>query len=214
MAMPFTHTGVNTRADGRQRLLDAAVRWLETASETDFRMSAIAAEADVTIALITHHFGSREGLIMAAQQVRVAGSVRQDIQFMNEVLVGQVTAETFRSQLNALITAVLSEARAPRRLSRVAALAAAHGRDTLKDALSQEIALTVSALAETVNLAQLRGFMRSDIDPRATAVTIQALLFGYVLADLDNSRTTWNEMRSVTMLMLESLLLPATPQSI
>lgn len=61
MAMPFTHTGVNTRADGRQRLLDAAVRWLETASEADFRMLAIAAEADVTIALITHHFGSRDG---------------------------------------------------------------------------------------------------------------------------------------------------------
>lgn len=208
--MPLTHMPIESVIDGRQRLLDAAVRWLESSSEADLRMSAIAEEAGVTIALITHHFGSRDGLITAAQRVRVAGATRQDIEYMNDVLAGQVSAETFRYQLQELFNTILDDARASRRLSRVAALAAAHGRDALKDELSEEVTLLFSALADTVERAQLRGFLRADMDPRAFAAVIQSLLFGFVLSDLDSDSPSWDDICSVVMRMFDSLFATAT----
>lgn len=198
--------------DGRQRLLNAAVRCLEASCEADLRMSTIAKEAGVTIALITHHFGSRDGLIAAAQRVRVAGATRDDIDFMNDALTGPVTADMWRQQLQELLTAVLDDQRAARRLGRVAALAAAHGRDTLRDELSQEMTQVCSTLAEQMEWAQSCGILRDDVDPRATAAAVQSLLFGFVLADLDNERADWDDICQVVMLMFDGLGATAQPE--
>jgi len=191
--------------DGRQRLLDAAVRCLEASCEADLRMSAIAEEAGVTIALITHHFGSRDGLIAAAQRVRVTGAARGDIDFMSGALANPGSADQWREQFQEMLASVLDDQRAPIRLGRLAALAAAHGRETLKDELSQEITRLCSAIADLIERAQWRGFVRDDVDSRAAAAVVQALLFGFVLADLDNERATWNDIRSVVMVMFDNL---------
>lgn len=191
--------------DGRQRLLDAAVRCLEVSCEADLRMSAIAEEAGVTIALITHHFGSRDGLITAAQRVRVAGANPDDIDFMNAALSGTVSVDAWREQLEQLLAWVLDDQRAARRLGRVAALAAAHGRETLKDELSKEMTQVFTALADQLERAQSHGILRDDVNPRATAAAVQSLLFGFVLADLDNERAAWDDIRTVVILMFDSL---------
>ncbi|MEX2533165.1 MAG: TetR/AcrR family transcriptional regulator [Nitriliruptoraceae bacterium] len=197
---------------GRQRLLDAAVRWLDTSCGADLRMSAIAEEAGVTIALITYHFGSRDGLIAAAQRIRVAGAAREDIDFMNAALTDTVSVDTWREHLQQLLAVVLDDQRAARRLSRVAALAAAHGRDTLKDELSEEMTQVFSALADQLERAQSRGLLRDDVNPRATAAAIQSLLFGFVLTDLDDKRAAWDDIRSVVMLMFDSLAVTTRPE--
>jgi AcrR family transcriptional regulator len=201
---------MDSKVDGRQRLLDAAVNWLEQHSEADLRMSTIADDAGVTIALITHHFGSRDGLITAAQRVRVAGAVRQDIDFMREVLAAPVTADVFRAQLETMVTTVLDDAPSARRLSRMAALAAAHGRDELKSELAAEITQVMTAATQTVQQAQLRGVFRDDVDARALAALIQAMLLGFVLSDLDDQQPSWDEIRATVMLAFDSFLLPDT----
>jgi AcrR family transcriptional regulator len=196
--------------DGRARLLDAAVRWLEHNSEVDLRMATIAEEAGVTIALITHHFGSRDGLIAAAQRVRVAGALSQDIEFMRDVLANPVSVEEFRDQLEKLMRAVFDNARAQRRLARMAALASAHGRDDLRHELGAEVTDMLSVVSDTVERAQWRGVFRGDLDPRATAVFIQALTLGVVLADLDEQAPEWEKVLHVVMLAFDSLLMPRT----
>ncbi len=201
---------IDSKVDGRQRLLNAAVNWLEQYSEADLRMSTIADDAGVTIALITHHFGSRDGLITAAQRVRVAGAVKQDIDFMREVLAAPVTADVFRAQLEKMVTTVLDDTRSARRFSRIAALAAAHGRDELKSELAAEITQVMSAATQTVQQAQLRRVFRDDVDARALAALIQAMLLGFVLADLDDQQPSWDKIRATVMLAFDSFLLPVT----
>ena len=66
-------------SEGRERLLAAAIRHLETHGEADLRVTDIAEEAGVAIGLIRHHFGSRDGLVAAAQQRRVEGATREDL---------------------------------------------------------------------------------------------------------------------------------------
>lgn len=198
--------------DGRKRLLDAAVRWLETNSEVDLRMATIAADAGVTIALITHHFGSRDGLIEAAQRVRVKGAVARDIEFIQEVLSNPVTVDEFRLKLEEMMRTILDDARSRMRLARLSALGSAHGREELKAELSEEITAVLSAVSDTVERAQWRGVFRGDIDPRATAVFFQSFFLGVVLADLDEKAPDWEKILHVIMLAVDSLLLPSTAE--
>lgn len=213
--MPSTRNSTALeKVDGRQRLLDAAVRWLESNSEVDLRMATIAAEAGVTIALITHHFGSRDGLIEAAQRARVQGAVATDIDFIQDVLANPVSVEEFRGQLETMMRTILDDARSRMRLARLAALASAHGREALKAELGQEITSVVTAIQDCVERAQWRGVFRGDIDPRSTAVFIQAVLMGMVLADLDENAPDWDRILHTVMLAFDSFLLPSTPGSV
>ncbi len=66
-------------AEGRERLLAAAIRHLETHGEAELRVTEIAEEADVVIGLIRHHSGSRHGPVAAAQQRRTEGLTREDL---------------------------------------------------------------------------------------------------------------------------------------
>lgn len=192
--------------DGRQRLLDAAVAWLDTNSEADLRMSAIADEAGVTIALITHHFGSRDGLIEAAQRSRVAGAALQDIRFMQAALSVPLSEAEYRERFEQLMRHVLTDERGQLRLGRIAALAAAHGREALRDELAAEVTLVLSAVEETVVQGQERGVLRSDVDSRAYAAFVQALLLGMVLVDLDTHAPSWDAVRDVVMIAFDNFL--------
>lgn len=198
--------------DGRKRLLDAAVRWLETNSEVDLRMATIAADAGVTIALITHHFGSRDGLIEAAQRVRVQGAAARDIAFIQEALANPVTVDEFRLKLEEMMRAILDDSRAKFRLARLSALGSAHGREELKAELAEEVTAVLSAVSDTVERAQWRGVFRDDIDPRAAATYIQAVHLGVVLADLDEKAADWEKILHVMMRALDSLLMPSTTE--
>ena len=54
-----------------QRLLDAAVHQLDSEGEAGLRVDAVVAEAGVTIPVLYHHYGNREGLVRAAHVARL-----------------------------------------------------------------------------------------------------------------------------------------------
>jgi len=71
-------SGSDQQADGRRRILDAAVQILESEGEAALRVLDIARMADVVPGLINHHFGGRDQLVAAAQLERFAGESARD----------------------------------------------------------------------------------------------------------------------------------------
>lgn len=76
----MTDTASNRRpspryGEGRQALLEAAVRVVARAGLRGLTYRAVAAEAGVTQGLVAHHFGSREALIHAALLAAGAQSI-------------------------------------------------------------------------------------------------------------------------------------------
>jgi len=69
---------IDQGADGRERILAVAAQVLENQGEAALRVAEIAEMADVALGLISYHFGGRDGLIVAAQQRRFTGLVRDD----------------------------------------------------------------------------------------------------------------------------------------
>jgi AcrR family transcriptional regulator len=172
-------------AEGRARLLAAAIRHLESYGEADLRVTDIAEEADVALGLIRHHFGSRDGLVAAAQQRRVEGATREDFEAARAVLSEVEDNATLLARIATLTHAVTDRSRADVRLSRFAAIASAHGRPDARTAISATVGELLDDLALLIMEAQVRGLVRRDLDARAVATFIQSYALGLVIHDLD-----------------------------
>jgi AcrR family transcriptional regulator len=84
--------GSDERPDGRSRILDAAHAIVDSSGEAALRFADVAETAGVALSVITHHFGTREGLVAAVHARRFAGLVAEDVGQI-AVLVGVSTSE-------------------------------------------------------------------------------------------------------------------------
>jgi len=198
----------NEAPDGKERLLRAAVRHLEAHGEAELRVTEIADEADVAIGLIRHHFGSRDGLVSAAQIRRIEGSTRDDMAGARALLGTAEDLDSMLSRIDDLTRAVVDRSRGQVRLSRLAAIAAAHGRPEARDAIGGALGALLDELASIVHEAQVKGLARADLDPRAVATFIQAYSLGLIVHDLDPDRVDADRVVEVIGIAVRAALAP------
>jgi AcrR family transcriptional regulator len=200
------------RSDGRQRLLQAALNHLVTHSEADLRVTDIAREADVAVGLIRHHFGSRDGLVAAAQQVRLAGAVKTDLEAAQSFIKAARHVDEFTEGIRQLTVALLDPARTDIRLSRIAVIGTAHGRPEVRQAYAATIKELIDALNVLVLQGQASGLIRRDLDARAIATFIQAYALGMILHDFDPEAADPDRIVDVILAAVGGLLDTTAPQ--
>lgn len=196
------------RPDGRERLLRAAVRHLETHGEAELRVTEIAEEADVAIGLIRHHFGSRDGLVAAAQIRRIEGATREDVASARAVISTAGSTDDLLARIDGLTRAVIDRTRAEVRLSRFAAIATAHGRPEAREAIGGALGDLLDELAGLIREAQEKDLARSDLDPRAIATFIQSYSLGLIVHDLNADRMDADALVAVIGTALRAVLTP------
>ena len=195
-------------AEGRERLLAAAIRHLETHGEAELRVTDIAEEADVAIGLIRHHFGSRDGLVAAAQQRRIEGVTREDLAGMRATLTEVADNDALMARVIELTRAVTDRRRADVRLSRFAAIATAHGRPKAREAIGATLGDLLDDLSVLIMEAQLRGLVRTDLDARAVATFLQAYSLGLIVHDLDPKDPDAGKLTDVIVTAVRAFLSP------
>lgn len=200
--MTTDHTG----PAGRRRILAAAIEVLETEGEAALRVVTIAEQAEAVPGLINHHFGGRDGLVAEAQRQRFAGASEKDQQRLAKLVGRDPSRDEFLGALTALTRDIASRRRASVRLARTAMVGAAHGRPQLLEELSVTATEVTAGLTAIIQKAQLAGFVRLDLDPRAIATFIQAYSFGLVLADLDTQRPSAAEIEQAISVAVEGFL--------
>ena len=195
-------------AEGRERLLAAAIRHLETHGEAELRVTEIAEEADVAIGLIRHHFGSRDGLVAAAQQRRTEGVTREDLAGMRATLTEVADNDALMARVIELTRAVTDRRRADVRLSRIAAIATAHGRPEAREAIGATLDDLLDDLSVLIMEAQLQGLVRTDLDARAVATFLQAYSLGLIVHDLDPKGPDAGKLTDVIVTAVRAILSP------
>ena len=196
------------RPDGRERLLQATMRHLETHSAAELRVTAIAEEADVAIGLIRHHFGSRDGMVAAAQQRRLEGATRQDIEGAR-ALIAANDADALWAGLELLTRATVDRTRADVRLSRFASVATAHGRPEAREAIGGTFGELLDEMAAVIREAEERGLVAAAHEPRVVATFIQSYALGLLVHDLDPHSVDDEALVVVIMTALRAILSPA-----
>lgn len=195
--------------DGRERLLAATIAHLETRSAASLRVTDIAEQADVAIGLIRHHFGSRDGMIAEAQQRRLEGATRTDIDAARRALGKVEDFDTLMAAVLAVTRRTVSRRRAEQRLSRIAAIAIAHGRPDARPGIGATFGDLIDEMAGLIREAQVRDLVRRDLDARALATFMQAYALGMLVHDLDPDAVDEDALVDVVTVALRAILSPA-----
>lgn len=198
------------RKDGaserRERLLQVAMAHLAQRSAESLRVAEIAQEAGVAIGLIDRYFGGRDGLIAAAQQTRITGATQRDIDGSKSALEGATDIAQLMNGIRQVARATIDRSRAEVRLSRFAAIATAHGRPEVRDAIGGTLSGLVDAMAVLIADGQTRGIVRSSRSPRALATFIQAYSLGLIIHDLDPKSCDDEELLDIAMDAVRTIL--------
>jgi AcrR family transcriptional regulator len=192
--------------DRRARLLRVAVGHLDQHSAESLRVSDVAREAGVAIGLINFYFGGRDGLIAAAQQERIAGATRVDIEGSRAALQGAADLEQLMAGIREVARSTVDRSRAGVRLSRFAAISTAHGRPEVREGIGGTLSELIDAMAVLIADGQARGIVTSRRSPRALATFIQAYSLGLLVHDLDPAPCDDEELLDVAMDAVRTIL--------
>jgi len=175
------------RPGGRERILAAAREILDAEGEAALKFAAIAERADVAVSVITHHFGTREGLLSALHADRFAGLTLPDIEAARRLAKGVTDLEELTAGMAAITDAMVDASRAGVRLARVMSIGATHGRADLEAEVRRTATELLDGLEIAIITGQAKGLIDRKVDARAYATFIQAYALGMIVADLDET---------------------------
>ena len=165
--------------DVRAKLLDLAVAAIDDGGEASLRITTVISGAGVTPPALYYHFGSREGLVIAAQIERYTRQTRADIAVIGEAVSACESADDLRATLVGIWRRSLAE-RAESRWRRTSVVGSAYARPELELAVAEAQDWIVVALVEILEPCRERGWLRPGIDLTSTVAWHHSLLIGRV----------------------------------
>ena len=196
-------------AETRDQLIDAAIRTIDAHGEAALRIREVSEEVGVAYTSVYHFFGSREGLVEAAQFERYRRDLFGPLEVFEAAVATASTKGEFRSAIEGVLNWVFTIERAPNRLDRLSALGSALGRDDLAARFAELHEEYFTALAGLLIGPQQRGWIRPGLNLRMAAAWYSALVLGRSLIEFgggDPEHAAWNEI--TTEAILATILSP------
>jgi AcrR family transcriptional regulator len=189
----------------RERVLEVVLEQLELGGEAAVRIDSVRDRSGVSIGSIYHHFGDRDGLITAAQLHRFARYAESENSALSEIVQSATTVDEFRSAVRRLTLHSASALRTAQRWSRIGVLGSTIGRPALEAEVRAVQTRLTDEFQAHVAQGQARGFFRSDLDPRAIVLFIEAYTLGHALNDVDERRVAEADWERVVWAALDAL---------
>ena len=147
-----------------QKILDEAIRIIENSGEASLRVHDIETAVDITAPSIYHFFGSREGLVSAAQAERILRSFAEFDLISDPILAKVSSKEELREAIRELSVLIFDPSRATARLRRIYALGSTEGRPELAATIGEASRTYLRTVAESFQPFQEKGWVRPDLD--------------------------------------------------
>jgi AcrR family transcriptional regulator len=181
----------------RDAIIGCAVEIIDEAGESALRVMEITERTGVSVSSIYYFFGSRDGLIVAAQIERFArGFLANDERFGSSFL-GARTKEEFRQAVIELHEILCDPRAAPTRMVRVNVVGSTLGRPQLREEIAKIQDQLLGLMISSIRPAYERGWIRRDVDLAALAAWTISQLFGRVLIELGETSAPpqeWNRL--------------------
>lgn len=167
-----------------QKILDEAIRIIEVNGEAGLRVHDIEVAVEVTPPSIYHFFGSREGLVSAAQAERLVRSFAE-FNAVSDSILSQVSSRAeLREAVRNLLAMIYDPARSLPRQQRLFALGSAEGRPELAVVLGEAARSFLRRLAESFQAFQDNGWTRPDLDLEAFIQWLAGQILGRVYIEI------------------------------
>lgn len=194
------------RPSTRERILEVVIDQLATGGEAAVRVDDVRDRSGVSVGSIYHHFGDRDGLIVAAQLRRFARYAEAETAALSDLVREARDVDEFRRAVLQLTRHTASELRTAERWGRIGVLASTLGRDTLAGEVRSIQTRLTDELQAHVAQGQARGFFRSDLDARAVALFVEAYSLGLALNDVDDRPVSEQDWEQVVEAVIDALL--------
>jgi AcrR family transcriptional regulator len=181
----------------RQRILELAVSAIDEGGEAAVRVNDLATEAGVTVPTLYRHFGSRDGLVEAAQTYRFRKTQFVDGSVLAASLAKCKNQDELRKALRKELLTHFDTDRWELRQVRLNALGAGYARPELAASLALAQKQGAMGIADMLLPFQKKGWIRKDIDLPATVYWFMGQILGRVLIEMgDNpvSQKKWNDV--------------------
>lgn len=181
----------------RQRLIDLALIELDTNGLSGFDLDDLLAKSKISKGSLYHHFGSKNGLIIAAEIHLLLESYDQGNQLFRLLTENARNIDEFASHLELMVRTATNTESDESRQRRVRALSLAQHNPTLAEKIRKSQIEGSNYLANTMQIAVDKGWLRPDINVRAFSYWQQAVFFGHKLLDIsgeDDLKEPWNDI--------------------
>jgi len=159
-----------------QRILERAIHVIEESGETAIRTNPIAFDCGVTPPILYRAYGSREGLIIAAQAERYRRSTSAAAKYLCDSIATATSRESLVTNVGKMLSFIFAPARAENRRLRVEVIGSSVSRPELRRLIAEidkEYAVTIALAYQP---AVDRGWMSSDKNIEAIALWAQGLV--------------------------------------
>jgi AcrR family transcriptional regulator len=187
---------MSSNSDMRSQMINAAIEMMEVAGEASVRVAKVAEKVGVTEPLVYHHFKNRAALVTAAYAEWYKRC--QDLEVPIDQLMMMVTnQEEYERAIRASLTWSYQPERIAARGVRLSVIGAAQTDPELATAVNEINRRFLTSLAQAMEYAQSQGWVRTDLDPLATAYWLHGQINGRVVAEMDNGcldLAKWDEV--------------------
>lgn len=167
-----------------QKILDEAIRIIEANGEAGLRVHDIEVAVDVTPPSIYHFFGSREGLVSAAQAERLVRSFAEFNALSESILRGVSSRAELRDAFLNILTMIYDPSRSLARQQRLFALGSVEGRPELAVVLGEAARGFLRQLSERLQVFKDIGWTRPDLDLEAFIQWLAGQILGRIYIEI------------------------------
>jgi AcrR family transcriptional regulator len=167
-----------------QKILDEAIRIIEANGEAGLRVHDIEVAVEVTPPSIYHFFGSREGLVSAAQAERLVRSFAEFNAVSASILRGVSSRAELRDAFLNILTMIYDPSRSLARQQRLFALGSVEGRPELAVVLGEAARGFLRQLSESLQVFKDIGWTRPDLDLEAFIQWLAGQILGRVYIEI------------------------------
>lgn len=180
-----------------QRILERAIQVIEESGEAAIRTNPIAFECGVTPPILYRAFGSREGLIIAAQAERYRRSTSESFEFLKRYIDEATSREALYKNISETFNFIFGEGRAANRRLRAEVIGSSVSRPALRDELLRVDREYASLIVLAYQKAFQNGWISSTKNHDVIALWAQGLINSRYMFDEDGDvarGAAWNEL--------------------
>ena len=188
-----------------QKLIDSALRMLETNSLEQIGIEKVLDDTKVARSSLYHHFENFPHLLECAVAHRFARETEQTIDQLKSVVETATNQESFKVSVLNINRTLQAADRLPIRMQRIVAFSTTDKNARFMEMLKAAQQKLTDAYATILKDAQLRGWIRADINAQAVAVFVQAMTIGRIVDDVSEKHVepeSWIEVSEKALISL------------
>jgi len=187
----------STRVNGQatiKRLLKYSAAEINRNGVAKFDLDDVLRRSKTSKGSLYHHFGSKNGLIVATQSNMMSQDIGRDNQNLRSFVEAAKSKDEMIAILDLAIQHGLNPDSAQIRKRRIQALALAQHDKNLALQLKSDQIEAIDYLAGTLKIAQDRSYFAPSVSCHGFAYWIQGAVFGYLLLEIseeDHLKDEW-----------------------